>query len=351
VRRVLALVLVIAVARPAVASVVVEDARATGHLLADDDLFVDRGWWSAPLDGGAFGVSTSITLARTNGPNGALFRWGFDVVVQIPFERFFGRKPRAPAGPRWKEDPMIKKRWGAMAALPGALAIAGGAAAKGKLAKIDTVAPAPSTSSLTLAPVTPMSTATIVTTSAPSVAGVVAVTAPIVTSPLPPNAVRSLVAAAWKAAGVDRDDALSDLAARARASALAPEVRLRAYRSIDAGARLYRAEDTADKATVTDGTQNVFEARLSWRLDRLVFADEEVAIERIRLERTELKQRIAGKIVELAIRWQRARRAANDPELLPAERDEAAIVAVECLLGLEALTGGAATSILLSPSP
>ena len=349
-RRVLALVLVFApgIARPASASTAVDDARATGHLLADDDLYVDRGWWSAPLDGGALGISTSFTFARTTGPNGALFRWGCELVVQIPFERFFGRKPRAPvSGPLvlWKEDSMAgnkKNRWGAMAALPGALAIAGAAAAKGKQ-KIETVVPAPSASAST--------SATIVTTSAPSVAGVVAVTAPIVATPLPPNAVRSLVAAAWKAAGVDRDDALSDLASRARASAIAPEVRLRAYRAIDAGARLYRTEETADKATVSDGTQNVFEARLSWRLDRLVFADEEVAIERIRLERTELKQRIAGRVVELAIRWQRARRAANDPELLPAERDEAAIVAVECLLGLDALTGGVASSILLAHNP
>lgn len=342
-RRVLALVTTVAVVRPASAQTLVEDARATGHLLADDDLLIDRGWWSAPLDGGAFGVSTSFVVARTNGANGAQTRWGFELVVQIPFERFFGRKPRMATAPLWKEDPMAKKKWSAVAALPGALALAGGAAAKGKPAKLEPVTTTPSVSAST--------SATIVTTSAPSVAGVVTVTAPITVTPLPANAVRALVAAAWKSAGVDRDEALSDLAARARASALAPELRLRAYRAIDAGARLYRTEETADKATVSDGTQNVFEARLSWRLDRLVFADEEVAIERIRVERTELKQRIASKVVELAIRWQRARRAANDPELLPAERDEAAIVAVEALIGLDALTGGAASSILLSNNP
>lgn len=345
-RRAFALVITVAVARPASAQGLVEDARATGHLLADDDLLIDRGWWSAPLDGGAFGVSTSFVVARTNGANGAVTRWGVELVVQIPFERFFGRKPRTPAAVMWKEDPMARKKWGAVAALPGALALAGGAAAKGKPAKLETIAPAlPSAASST------STSATIATTSAPSVAGVVTATSSTMITPLPPNAVRALVAAAWKSAGVDRDEALSDLAARARASALAPELRLRAYRAIDAGARLYRTEETADKATVSDGTQNVFEARLSWRLDRLVFADEEVAIERIRVERTELKQRIASKVVELAIRWQRARRAANDPELLPAERDEAAIVAVECLLGLDALTGGAATSILLSNTP
>jgi hypothetical protein len=341
VRRVFALLAIVTNARSASAASYVEDARATGHLLADDDLFVDRGWWSAPLDGSVFGVSTSFAVARINGPSGADVRWGFDVTLQIPFERFFGRRPIAPAPLPWREPSMSRKKWGAMAALPGALALAGGAAAKGKI----TIAPSASASASA-----PPPSATIVTTSSPSVAGVVAFVPPAIPS-LSPNAIRALLAAAYKAAGVDRDEALSDLAARARASALAPEVRLRAYRAIDAGARLYRTEDTADKATVTDGTQNVFEARLSWRLDRLVFADEEVAIERIRVERLELKQRISARVVELTIRWQRARRAANDPELLPAERDEAAIVAVESLLALDVLTAGAATPILIGPTP
>lgn len=308
------------------ADVLSEDARAAGHLLADDDLLVDRGLLSAPLDSGTLGVSTTFFLGRSLGPNGAFIRWGCEVVVQIPFERLMH-----------KEDVMKKKRWSAAVALPSAIVMA--SAAKGKPNKNE-LPPAPSAST----------SASIVTTAAPSVAGVVAVTAPIVAQPLPSNAIRALVVAAWKSAGVDRDEALGDLAARARASALAPEVRLRALRGIDAGARLYRVED-GDRATVSDGTQTLFEARLSWRLDRLVFADEEVAIERIRLERAELKQRISAKVLDLVLRFQRARRAASDPELLGHERDEASLTAVECLLALDALTGGTATPILMRPPP
>lgn len=322
-RPVLALFLLIPT--PARADVLTDDARATGHLLADDDVLLDRPWLAPDLGRGTFGVATTFTFGRFVGPNGAVVRFGFEVVVQIPFERLLQKK----------EHTMKKKRWGAAVALPSAIAIA--SAAKGKPIKGEP-APAPST------------TASIVTTSSPSVAGVVVVTAPVVVQSLAPNAVRALIAAAWSAAGVDRDDALSDLAARARASALAPEVRLRAYRGIDAGARIYRVEDS-DRATVTDGTQSVFEARLSWRLDRLVFADEEVAIERIRLERAELKQRISAKVLDLLLRFQRARRAALDQDLLAHERDEAALVALESLLALDALTGGAASKLLMRPSP
>jgi hypothetical protein len=250
------------------------------------------------FSGRSFVVSTSFALLRTE----TSVRWGFEVLVQIPFDRFLYPQPN--------KETLMKNRHGWAVALPSAIAIAGVARADAPIAK----------------------------------------PTPIVVEALPPNALRALVAAAWKASGVDRDEALGDLASRARASALAPEVRLRAYRGIDVGARVYRV-DEGDRATLTDGTQTFFEARMSWRLDRLVFADEEVALERIRLERAELKQRISAKVLDLVLRHQRAKRAANNPDLLPAERDEAAVSAVETLLALDAITGGAATPILLRPTP
>lgn len=237
-------------------------------------------------------VSTSFALARSN----ATTRWGFGVLVQIPFDRFlYGDK-----------ETKMKTKWAV--ALPSALAIA-------------------SVSNSSAADPTP-----------------------IVVQSLPPSVIHALVVAAWKCAAVDREEALTNLATRARASALAPEVRLRAYRGIDVGARLYRV-DESDRTTLSDGTTSFFEARLTWRLDRLVFAGEEVAIERIRLERAELKQRISAKVLDLVLRYQRARRSAIDPDLLPRERDEAAIQAVESLLALDTLTGGAATGILMRPNP
>lgn len=187
---------------------------------------------------------------------------------------------------------------------------------------------------------------------APNVAPAVDPTAPISGRivALRPSTVRALVTAALRHAGLDHDDALIDLAARARASALAPEVRLRAFRGLDVGART-DTTDALDRTTATDRAQTALEARLSWRLDRLVFADEEVAIERLREGRREQRTKLTARVVELAIRWQRAERAASDPRLLDGERDDAALDALEAALALDALTGGAAGPLLLHPTP
>lgn len=347
--------------------VALDEARAAGHLLADDDLAVDRGWWLPSAAPGSLSISLGFGIGRRVGPQGAYVRWGIDVGLQIPFERFAfeaGRRSiaRGLGMGISKEDVMRKRSWSAVAVLPGALALAGAAAAKGKIgvgAGGSASAPPKSSASAGASASPPAcASASVLVVEGPTVAGVVAtvpsptnltptkVDAPLVASSVKPATLHALMVSAWKAAGVDRDDGLADLASRARASALAPELRLRAYRGLDVGARIYRTDDVA--VTTSDAAQTFLEVRLGWRLDRLVFADEEIAIERMKLERAELRQKIAAKVVELVLRWQRARRAANDPSLLDSERDEAAVSAVEALLALDALTGGAATSLLLS---
>ncbi len=344
--------------------IALEEARAVGHLLADDDLAIDRGWWLPSAAPGSLSVSVGLGIGRRVGPEGAYVRWGLDVEVQIPFERFAfeaGRRAVArrlgaesAAAPGFgterkaKEDVMKKRSWGAVAVLPGAIALAGAAAAKGKATTGAGTSASAVGSASASSIASPSGSASVLTADAPLVAGV-KVVAPIVAGPLNPAALHALVSAAWKAAGVEHDDALSALSSRARASALAPELRLRAYRGFDVGARVYRTDDVA--VTTNDAAQTFFEVRLGWRLDRLVFADEEIAVERMKLERAELRQRISGKVVDLVLRWQRARRAANDPSLLDSERDEAAITAVETLLALDAVTGGVASTVLLSPGP
>lgn len=237
----------------------------------------------------------------------------------------------------------ITKRKAGWTAVAGALAVAPAASAKDKLAVVPLPSPPPSASVNVAVSASVAGSASVPPA---AVAQPLATTAPI--ERLSPQAIRALVAAALRNAGLDRDDQLDGLATRARLSALAPEVRLRAFRGIDAGARVYRTDDLADRWTGSDGTTTLFEGRLSWRLDRLVFADEEVALERIRVERSELKQRLTTKIIELALRWQRARRAANDPDALPHDRDEAMALTLESTLALDALTGGAASTILFS---
>ncbi|MFO0641728.1 MAG: hypothetical protein U0183_21065 [Polyangiaceae bacterium] len=99
--------------------------------------------------------------------------------------------------------------------------------------------------------------------------------------PRPPGApyVRAIVAAAERAQGVSSGfGRLDALAGRARTSGLLPELRLRATRYVDDRAQV---DALADQSRLTDtSSKNLgLEARLTFRLDRVVFADEEPALE------------------------------------------------------------------------
>ena len=309
---------------------------------------------------GSLSVTLSGALARANTVVGTATRWEFGVLLHVPLDRFFLGGARLSVSPSATSRPSTvdvgawgtggtmssksRRRWGALAALPGALAIGGVASAQSKAPKSATSsASSSSSSSSSSVSNAPSTSPSIVAPSAPSVAGVIVVVEPAV---LAPTALRTLVNAAWHQTGLDRDETLDEMASRARMSALAPEVRLRAHRTLAVGARVFSSDTLSDHTTLSDGTQTFLEARLTWRLDRWVFADEEVAIERLKLDRAELRQRVSARVIDLALSWQRARRASANVDLLPQEREEAAAVAIESLLALDAYTGGQASLLL-----
>jgi len=98
---------------------------------------------------------------------------------------------------------------------------------------------------------------------------------------------RGCVAAAWRASGLGEDDARIDsMIVRASTSALLPETSMRAMQ-LWSDATHTTTLAASDSTTLYDalGTHVVLEVRLTWKLDRLVYAGEEAALERIRLER------------------------------------------------------------------
>lgn len=122
---------------------------------------------------------------------------------------------------------------------------------------------------------------------------------------------RQAVVAAWRASGLGKDDAMLDaVLARARASAILPELRLRAARVLTDTDRL--DDPTAPPGTSaalgweTERTSLWLEARATWRLDRLLYADEEVAAERLRVDRSEARARTAARVLTELSQWQRA---------------------------------------------
>ena len=123
-----------------------------------------------------------------------------------------------------------------------------------------------------------------------------------------PGLARACVAAALRASGLGTDDARVDvLISRARESAWLPETRMRAMRlwTDAAHTTTVAATDTANFYDAV-GANLVLELRLTWRLDRLLFAGDEAAMERVRLERQDARSRLATRTLELLFAWQRA---------------------------------------------
>jgi hypothetical protein len=127
-------------------------------------------------------------------------------------------------------------------------------------------------------------------------------------SPVTPDLARTCVAAALRASGLGMDDSRIDaLMARARASALLPEMRTRAMRLWNDAAHTTTLAST-DTANFYDavGANLVLELRLTWRLDRVLYAGDEPTLERVRLERQDARSRLATRTLEVLFAWQRA---------------------------------------------
>lgn len=157
---------------------------------------------------------------------------------------------------------------------------------------------------------------------------------------VPPERLKKLLRAAWKAAALG-DARLDDLASRARRAALLPEVRLRALRGDDQALRYSPTDGEELRAQATGQASTTVEARLTFRLDRLIFADEEVAIERLRQELHLQRGRVAQRLSELIAAWQKSSARAAQPGLPPEDLAEAQAAADGAAVALDALTDGA----------
>ena len=162
----------------------------------------------------------------------------------------------------------------------------------------------------------------------------------------PPTRVdASLARGAFRAALVrDRDAAteerLDSLSTRSRTSASLPELRLRVMRVIDEDEALAPTAYDPGRVTASGGTSTWLEARATWRLDRWVFAREEIAVEKMRMTRARARRAIEHDVLEALGRWQRARWMSLDPET-PAERRIAAeLEAAAAEAALDVITDG-----------
>lgn len=156
-----------------------------------------------------------------------------------------------------------------------------------------------------------------------------------------PEAAREAVSAALKRAHLAEPDArLDGMATRARSAAALPELRLRALRTVDQGQTLSPTEYDPLRTTATAVVSYWMEARATWRLDRLVFADEEVAIERMRHDRAEARTKLTAHVLKLLFEWQRALALADNPAASPEENLTARLKALEAEAEIDLITDG-----------
>jgi hypothetical protein len=89
---------------------------------------------------------------------------------------------------------------------------------------------------------------------------------------------------------------LDALSSRARASALLPELRFRAVRNSDQALRWAPTGDDPYRVTQAEGAGIILEASAVFRLDRLLFAHEELAVERARQDASEQRLKLEARV-------------------------------------------------------
>jgi hypothetical protein len=99
---------------------------------------------------------------------------------------------------------------------------------------------------------------------------------------------------------------------------------------------------TTDTASFYDalGANLVLELRLTWRLDRILYAGDEPTLERVRLERLDARTRLATRTLEVLFTWERTALEARAAVTGSREEADARIRSAEARATLDVLTGG-----------
>ena len=132
---------------------------------------------------------------------------------------------------------------------------------------------------------------------------------------------------------------LDSLSSRARASALLPELRLRAVRNTDQALRWVPTADDPTRVTQADGAGLILEGSATFRLDRLLFAREELTVERVRLHAGEAGSKLEARVQAALLGLFRARELACSSEVDEAKTPQLLKV-VELFAELDNLTAG-----------
>lgn len=159
-----------------------------------------------------------------------------------------------------------------------------------------------------------------------------AATTPSTTLQLTTALSQKTVEMAIKHAGL-AESAASALTTRSRLAALLPETRVRLAQSSDLRDD---GDSTPSSSSPTSADSRFYwEGRAAWRLDHLIYSGDEPALERIRIDESEAKARVAHRALEALFAWERARLDAAS-----GDSAEASLRLRESECTLDVLTGG-----------
>ncbi len=134
---------------------------------------------------------------------------------------------------------------------------------------------------------------------------------------------------------------LETLGTRNRASALLPEVSLRAGREQDTALRLTPTDTDPFRYTQSDASNVLLEGRLAWRLGRLLFSSEDLGLERLKLARSRERQRVVDRTLAVLFLWMRAQSELSVHRKRPTRAARAARwESMQAAMRLDAMTAG-----------
>jgi hypothetical protein len=163
----------------------------------------------------------------------------------------------------------------------------------------------------------------------------------VVHEAISPALARGAVDAALRVQGSAlRLERIASMAARARTRAVLPELGLRAGTSSDSSLRLTPIASDPARFSQSGGRDLFFEARLTWKLDRALFSDDEVAIERLSWGTEQARERLVQRVLELLFEWQEARLALAEPLLEDERYRKAWLASLRSAAELDVLTEG-----------
>lgn len=167
--------------------------------------------------------------------------------------------------------------------------------------------------------------------------------APAPVEPLPPwfgsGFARALLRVVVRVSSRSRGS-LDSLSARSRTSTLLPVLRLRAGRGADETLRYSPTLDDPDRWLQSGGADLRYEAQATWTLDRLIFADDEIAIERLRQQAARNVLDRGGRALKVFFEWQSAALRLDRLDLDEEARIKLQIIKIQSEIELDVLSGG-----------